>query len=334
MTVTVDLNWTYNDIRTVVLENNLLRVVVMPDLGAKIWQITYKPRGKDLLWHHPRLKPRKLGLHAAYDDNFFGGWDELYPNDEAELIGDEMFPDHGEIWTLPWSYALEHADTESVTLHMWVETPISASRLSKRITLRAGEAKLRFQHTITNLGRKPQPFLWKLHAALKADEFSRIDLPAQTMMMESFGSPRTGKTLYEYEWPYSADNNGSLHDMRKVLPMGAGVSEFQYAPDMKAGWCALTHTKEEIGFGLSYDSQVLPSCWLFASYGGWRELHTVVLEPCTGYPSRIKDGLEGGTHQILQPGETVTCAIIATIFEGLTSVGNINSEGDVTGSIA
>ncbi|REE57445.1 uncharacterized protein DUF5107 [Paenibacillus taihuensis] len=330
--VTVDTNWMYNDVRTVVIENEKLRVIVMPDLGAKIWQITFKPRGKDFLWQHPRIKPRKVGLHTNYDDHFFGGWDELYPNDMAESINEEMLPDHGEIWTLQWQYAIERADDEAVTLHMWVETPITASRLSKRITLRAGESKLRFQHTITNLGRRPQPYLWKLHAAMAADEHSRIDLPARNMMVEGFGSPRTGRTNFTYEWPFAEDDQGGKHDMRQALSSESGVSEFQYATDMKAGWCALTHTLEGIGFGLSYDNEVLPSCWLFASYGGWRELQTVVLEPCTGYPVGLQDGIDRGTHRILEPRETVSCSIVASIYEGLSAVDNIDADGDVTGT--
>ncbi|WP_188996220.1 DUF4432 family protein [Paenibacillus nasutitermitis] len=331
MTVKVDLNWTYQDIRTVILENDALRVVIMPDLGAKIWQITYKPRGRDLLWQNPRIQPRKLPFHSVYDDQFFGGWDELYPNDEAEIIAGEMYPDHGEIWTLPWQYAVEQADPEQAVLRLWVETPISGSLLSKRITLRAGETKLRFEHTITNTGRKPQPYLWKLHAAMAADEHSRIDLPAGRMQMESFGAPRTGRTSYSYDWPYSQDSSGKEYDMRQVLPESSGVSEFQYATGMHAGWCALTHTRAGIGFGLSYDAAVLPSCWLFASYGGWRGLQTVVLEPCTGYPVSVSGGVEQGTHQTLQPGETVTCAVIATVFEGLAAVEHIDTDGEVTG---
>src|SRR5919199_616506 len=107
MTVRVSTDWKFRDIDTVILENDLLRVVIMPDLGAKIWQLTYKPKGKDLLWHNPRLKPRKLPFHSIYDDTFFGGWDELYPNDTPEELNGEAEPDHGEIWTLPWEYAIE-----------------------------------------------------------------------------------------------------------------------------------------------------------------------------------------------------------------------------------
>ncbi|MBM7564026.1 DUF4432 family protein [Paenibacillus sacheonensis] len=331
MGVKVDTNWTYNEIRTVVMENEKLRVVVMPELGAKIWQIVYKPRDKELLWHHPRMTPRKLQLHASYDDHFFGGWDELYPNDETESIGGETFPDHGEIWTLPWHCAIERSDEQEAVLRLWVETPISATRIVKTITLRAGEAKLRFRHAIENKGRRPQPYLWKLHAAMSANESYRIDLPAEEVRMESFGSPRTGRTSYDYAWPYAEGADGSLHDMRQVLPFGSGVSEFQYATKMRAGWCALTDTKDGIGFGLSYDREALPSCWIFASYGGWRELQTVVLEPCTGYPAGLADGVERGTHKTLEPGQTALFDIVATVYDGYRAVEGIDGDGNVTG---
>jgi galactose mutarotase-like enzyme len=331
MTVKVDTDWTYRDIRTVILENDLLKVVLMPDLGAKIWQITYKPRGKDLLWHNPRLKPRKLPFHSVYDDQFFGGWDELFPNDVPEAIEGEMFPDHGEIWTLPWQFAVEKAEGDEAVVRLWTDTPISACRVEKTITLRAGESKLRFRHRIVNESGKTLPFLWKLHAAMAVDENSRIDLPARSVYIDDFGSPRMGATRRTYTWPYVEDARGGTHDMRKALSSSSGVSEFQYATDTDAGWCAITHTKEKIGFALAYDAKVMPHCWLFASYGGWRGLNTVVLEPCTGYPYSVNEGMKKGTHVTLAPGQTLVSQVVASVYEGWKSIETVDADGNVTG---
>ena len=55
MSVRVTTAWTYRGLRTVVLENRLLRLVVLPEAGAKIWQISYKPYDTDLLWNNPRI---------------------------------------------------------------------------------------------------------------------------------------------------------------------------------------------------------------------------------------------------------------------------------------
>lgn len=319
MSVSVSTDWSYRDVGTVILENHLVRVVVMPELGAKIWQVTYKPKGRDLLWHNPRIKPRKLPFHSSYDDNFFGGWDELFPNDMPEDLNGESMPDHGEIWTLPWEWALETYTAEEARLHLWVQTPISACRVEKWLTLRATESRLRFHHKITNVGATDQPFLWKLHPAMAVDQHCRIELGARSMYLEDFGPPRGGRTGVSYEWPYLTDEAGQKHDMRVVPVHAARVNEFQYATELRDGWCALTHTSDKVGFALAFDRSVLASCWLFSSYGGWRDLYTVVLEPCTGYPISVKEGVSQGTHRVLKAGEMVECDVTAVVFEG-TSV--------------
>ena len=58
------------------------------------------------------------------------------------------------------------------------------------------------------------------------------------------------------------------------------------------------------------------SCWIFASYGGWREHEVVVLEPCTGYPVSVQDGVAAGTHQILEPGSCVETELTALVLDG------------------
>jgi hypothetical protein len=327
MTVTVSTDWSFRDLRTLIVENALLRVVIMPELGAKIWQITYKPKGKDLLWHHPRIKPRKLPFHAGYDDNFFGGWDELFPNDMPEELNGEPMPDHGEVWTLPWEYALERCTAAEATIHLWVETPISAHRVEKWLTLRSGEPILRFHHKVTNLGPADQPYLWKLHPAMAIDEHCRIELGAGTMYVEDFGPPRGAQTGVTYQWPCLVDAQGRQHDMRAVLSRTARVNEFQYATELPEGWCALTNLADRIGFALTFDRNIFSSCWLFATYGGWRDLYTVVLEPCTGYPVSVSEGVRRGTHRILAAGETVECDVTAIVFEGTSAADALKHRG-------
>jgi hypothetical protein len=39
---------------------------------------------------------------ADYDSNFYGGIDELIPNDIPENIDGIDDPDHGELWTTPF----------------------------------------------------------------------------------------------------------------------------------------------------------------------------------------------------------------------------------------
>ena len=330
MTVSAVTDWSYRGFQAVILENSLLRAVILPELGAKIWQLTYKPQDVHLLWHNPRIKPRAVAFGASYDDHFFGGWDELFPNDMPETINGEAEPDHGEIWALSWNFSLRQSADEA-ELTLWVDTPISACRVEKRIVLRDGESRLRFRHRLTNTGLKPLPFLWKLHAAMNVHEYSRLDAGAKSVYIEDFGLPRTGRTKLRYEWPYAPGEDGVLHDMRSCLPPSSGVGEFQYVTELAAGWCALTDTKTGVGFGLAFDKDVFRSCWFFASYGGWRNLQTLVLEPCTGYPVSVNDGIAAGTHQTLGSGETLETEVTAVIYAGMKAIRFIDLDGNVDG---
>lgn len=330
MTVRVSTAWSYHGLHAIVLENTLLRVILLPQVGGKIWQITYKPTDRDLLWQHPRLTPRSVPFGAVYDDVFFGGWDELFPNDLPEEINGERLPDHGEVWTLPWNADVVRNNGDEVVLHLSVDTPISVVRIEKWITLRDGEAKLRMHHQISALSFHDQPFLWKLHAAMALGRDSRIDLPAHAMYVEDFGPPRNHATGVTYTWPYLTDDQGVEHDMRSTLPTTAQINEFQYATELTDGWCAITHPHERLGFGLAFDRRVLPACWLFATYGGWRGLSTVILEPCTGYGVSLAEGIRNGTHQLLHPGDTISCDVVATVFTGGSAVSAIDADGNVT----
>ncbi len=78
-TATLSTSWTLHGLRAIVLENRYLRLVILPEAGAKIFQIMYKPLDAALLWNHPRIVPARQAIHASYDDMWSGGWDELFP---------------------------------------------------------------------------------------------------------------------------------------------------------------------------------------------------------------------------------------------------------------
>lgn len=318
--VRCETGWSLHGLPALVLSNRLLRVVLLPTLGGKIWQITYQPHGRDLLWQHPRMLPRAVPFGARYDDVFFGGWDELFPNDMPEELAGEQMPDHGEIWSIPWHWAISAQTDDALTIHLWVETPISAVRFEKWITLREHESVLDTHYRLTNLGRRDLPFLWKLHVAMQATADSVLDIGATQMYVEDFGPPRGGATGVSYSWPYLDDASGTRHDMRRCLAPETRSNEFQYATALHSGWCALTHSQEQLGLALAFDTAVLPSCWVFASYGGWRELQTVVLEPCTGYPISVAQGVAQGTHHILRAGAVIETRVQAIVYSGVRAV--------------
>ena len=327
MSVRFDAEWSYRGFRAIVLENVALRVVILPELGAKVWSLVAKGRDREMLWHNPRVKPRPAPLGARYDDWFCGGWDELFPNDAPVTIGGEAYPDHGELWSMPFTWEVVAASPAEVTIRFSCAGTVTASLFEKWITLRADEAILRTRYRISNTGPAPLDFHWKMHPALHHGDNARVDLPAGRVVIdENFAGEFA---VPEFTWPQAAGAQGLNIDMRRLPPKSHQTARFFYAVELREGWCALTDGDERVGFGLVFDPAILSTVWVFGSYGGWRGLHTTILEPCTGFPFELDKALAGGRFSHLEPGEVIDTEVLAVVYEGQARVGGISPDGSV-----
>jgi len=309
---TLSTEWSLAGQPAVVLENRWLRAVVLPGLGSKIVSLVDKRADAELLWRNPRVPLRPVPFGAVYDDHFVGGWDELFPNDEPEVLAGERVPDHGELWTLPWDARTGSGDGE-VSLDLAIATPVSGCRVNKRLVLGAGP-ELRLEHAVTNEGRRPLPFLWKSHVAVALHPDTVVDLAARDVLVHEFGEPRVRPPGGVFRWP-GPTVDGVSHDFRRRPDTSRrGVSEFLLATGLDRGACGVEHPAAGTGLRLAWDLADLPSCWLFASHGGgWRGLDVLVLEPCTGYPLSVAAGVAAGTHQVLPAGATRSWTLTAAI---------------------
>src|SRR2546429_3998102 len=179
----VNSDWNYRGLRVVALENKFLRLAILPEAGAKIWQITYKPLDVELLWNNSRIGPSRLPANSRYDDVWSGGWDELFPNDEVAVIDGESYPDHGELWTGQWT-AEPFANADDVGVRLRYLTPISSIEMEKTIRLRREHSRIDFHHRFVNKGRTCFSFLWKLHPAMAVSSRHRVDFPAMKVVVE------------------------------------------------------------------------------------------------------------------------------------------------------
>ncbi len=304
----------------------MLRVVVLPELGGRVWSIVYKPLDREILWQNPRVPPRRVPFGAYYDDTWCGGWEELFPNDVPATILAEKYPDHGEVWTIEWdSTAAASDDSASVSLSCL--TPISSFRLEKRIALHGEEAAVHTEHRLTNEGLDEFPFLWKMHPAFRVSSDCRIDFPPMTVELEpAFTASLTGAPT-TFPWPYADTPQGRI-DLRQVPPETSKRALFFYGTGFKEGWCAITDVAARLTYGLTFCPSVFSSCWLFASFGGWRNHNVAILEPSTAYPFEIEKAIERGTAPVLAPGASLETQIALRIQTGLSKVNGVSPSGD------
>jgi len=328
--IAVETEWQYHGLLAICIENSVLRIVVLPELGGKIFRLIHKPSDSSILWQNPRLVPRQLPMGARFDDHFFGGWDELFPNDEPTSVTGEPYPDHGELWTLPWQARIEEHSVERAVLHMWCYGSVTNTRLDRWLTVMRDSPVLAFSYTLMNMDHTGLDFLWKLHPALNITSSSRIDLPPCTVIRGDEGfSGLIGEECFP--WPVCRGKDGNKYDLRFMFSPGRSFREFMYGIDLSDGWCAITDREKNVGFGLRFPKEVFTSIWLFVTDGGWRGYRTAILEPCTAYPFLLDKAIEQGTCGHLNPGETLTCEVEAVVYEGFSGVNGIKPGGQVIG---
>ncbi len=324
----VDQHWQYHDLHAIVLENRALRVTLLPEVGAKLYDLIYKPADNNVLWHNPRLEPRRPVFGQNFDDWWSGGWDEVFPTCDVSTYQGETYPYLGELWALPWSWRLEDAGPSAAGVYLSRTTIIAPARMEKWIRLEGDEPVVRFRHRLTNVGTRPLDFVWGIHPCFAIEPGYRIDAPAGTVVVGHTATAPFGPVGTMYRWPDAPHGRGT-HDMRIVPPAAQGWCEGHYLTELADGWVALTDPKAELGVALVFPREVFPVVWCWMAYGGWRGHYHVALEPWTGWPHQLDKAVAAGRHRTLAPQESLTCETTAVVYAGLRSVSGVGWDGTV-----
>ncbi|MHB9094015.1 MAG: aldose epimerase family protein, partial [Eubacteriales bacterium] len=295
-------DWSYRGLRTIIMENSLVRLSILLDLGAKMHEFIYKPLDTDFLWHNPRVKAQKAPLGGKFDDFWSGGWDEIFPCDTQCQYKGDFYPDHGELWSLGWDYELEEHSAERLAVRLRTRGFATPSIVEKQIVLKPGETKVTITYTVKNEGFTDMDFVWKIHPAFAVTPQHRIDIPAEMVIVDPSFRDELPQGVDSFKWPLMQLAGGETRDMRKIPPAEAGITHFQYAAELRAGWCAVTDTERRVGLGLVFPKDLFPFIWLFLPYGGWRGHYTALLEPSVGCPYDFNETVARGNFLSLQPG--------------------------------
>lgn len=280
------------------LSNANIRVVVEAGRGGAITELVGGPSGDRWLLHDPGRRAGRANDYPVYDDVWSGGFEELFPNDAPVTFDGRALPDHGELWNQPFDVLSATPTVVQLRRHC---TSVPAD-LDKAIALDTAAAGLTIRYRLSSRADAPLWHLFKLHPALRVEAGDRLLLPGGvvTPVEPGFG-PLAGAG--GHVWPVPEDEAGRPLDLSLVRDPVERFREFVYVSDLPEGWCGLRRTRTGETFRLEYPREVFPYCWLFITYGGWRDYHTVVLEPCTNVPKDLDEARARGSCAVLQPGE-------------------------------
>lgn len=334
------------DQRALFLENERLRVGVLVDKGADIFQFLYKPTDTEFMLHTPwgLRRPAIQSPQTAWGtflDYYEGGWQEILPNGgPACTYRGVALGLHDEISVIPWQFQVVVDTPAEVQVALAVRPFRTPFYLRRLMRLRSHEAILTLEETLTNESGETLDFMWGHHPAFGAPFLGpecRIDLPGEALILETIeGAAGTRLGGGRHRWPLATARDGALVDFSRPEPGGAGVEDLGYVLNLPEGWYAVTNQAAQVGFALTWSLTAFPYLWVWRQFNGgadypwYKRVYTMALEPWSSYPSGgLVTAVANGSAAQLGPGQSITTILRAVAYANVRSVKRVSPEGEI-----
>ena len=180
------------DYELLVLENDYLQVTLLPELGGRVYQMTFKPSGHNELYQNPVIKPTQWGPPEQ-------GWWLAVGGIEWGLPVEE----HGYEWGTPWTYQAA-TSTAGVTVTLQDTTAEDRIRATVEVHLPAATGLLAVTPRIENPTAAAIDYKYWTNAMLAPGQANTVGpdlhfiLNSDQVTVHSSGDFKEGQIL---DWP-------------------------------------------------------------------------------------------------------------------------------------
>jgi galactose mutarotase-like enzyme len=285
-------------LEAVVIENGLLRLTVVPQLGGKIVSLVRCESGHEfLLQPHESTQAYQLPIYGdRFGEYESSGFDDCLPTVAECFYPEEPFlsrqlPDHGDVWCLP-------AKVEAFEDQINLTTVLRSLPLRFTRTVRLQGNQVRLDYEATNLSESTVKFLWSAHPLLKVEPAAEIILPQEVREVEVAWSKdeRLGKAGDRCPWPEATDCFGRPVELNRISSVIEGTAEKLFTPRLSDGFCGMFLPQANESIAFRFDTRQVPYIGIWICQGGWpgnrsTQDFTVALEPCNGRPDSLDDAI-------------------------------------------
>ena len=177
------------------LENDYLKICILPELGGRIWSAVDKTNDHEFVYHNHVVKPALAGLNGPW---VMGGIEFCNRHQDAFHMVD---------------YRMEKGEDGSCTVFLQNTDRISGVRNITKLTLQPDRAYIEITGQLYNGACLSKPSFWGVNIAVSADENTRTIFPPDTESSHRKRSFRTNRCRMENS---DYDFLGSYDYERKV----------------------------------------------------------------------------------------------------------------------
>ncbi len=329
---------------TVVLENDLLAVKLVPEKGSDIVEILEKRRGLNLLYRSPvafhrfgSLSPPLGTDDSGFMDYYEGGWQDILPSPGyPSSYKGARWGLHGETALLPWKARIvDEAGLASVKLTVdLVRFPL---RVEKTVSLGEGESVVRIKWEIDNLAEQDVDFAWVQHIVFGRPMMGpgmKVDLKAGECIAGKYPRSRF-EAEKPFDWPEAPALNGSTIDVSSEPDDSKRYEDVLYLK-MKEPWYAIRNTGLGLTIGVAWDRNAFPYLWYWLNngvldYPWWGRSYNLGLELSSSFGEYGIGGFaERGDALHLAEGKKLEAWAVLSVNEGAGSVRDVDATGKLT----
>lgn len=324
----------YNGYRSLLIENELIRLLIMYEKGTDIVEFVYKPLDVDFMWRSPAVisankKNQITKEHpaGAFLDEYEGGWQELLPNINSPTnYKGASLGFHGEACFRAWDFQVLKDTVEEVKIMFTVRLNRAPFFVTKTVSVKSYSAAVEFSEEIYNEGSEEFKFTWGQHPAIGIPFLSSkciISLP-EGAIGRTYDKDFSQNSIFpldkEFKWPIAKDKNGNDVDLSKVMDPDTKTAFCISFEKMKDGWYGITNPDLGIGFGMKWDINIFKYIWMWAVYRGYFSFpfygrtFNIALEPWSAIPDNLDDVIKAGRELTLEPDKRIKTDFTALVY--------------------
>jgi hypothetical protein len=287
-----------------IVENELIRVKVLPRIGAKIASLEYLPQAFETLSQPSNGRYSTPVFGASFAEFDTSGADEMFPTIDPCVLPDGVsLPDHGELWPLPWDVS---PAGESLTCA--VEGRVLFYRFVRNLSLDGANVILDYR--IANLDERDLYGLWAFHGLIACDELSVVELRGIDRVLNVHDNPEYGRPGTILPFPggdkrIDAVNSRDARSTRKFYCDGV----------YNAGAASITLNRGRLRYELSWDASKIPYLGVWINEGGFKDEYNAALEPSNGFYDSPEKALKFGALKPVPPGGELNWRLTITLLK-------------------
>ncbi|MGJ8586266.1 MAG: hypothetical protein ACSHXD_19415 [Marinosulfonomonas sp.] len=267
-----------------VLENDTVKLVVMPSLGARVVELCDKRTGRNWL-------TTGSDITKTLDATTFGGeqsigWDECFPS-IAQTPNPTPNRDHGDLWGRGHEVRCDKDSLTSVFT-------CSEYRFARDLILDKDCVTARYRVSRPLSAKQPFPYLWSQHCLLGTH-------PGEKIMLDGVKSPRPALPT----------------EISDLVVQGVSAKQAHKAYGEVEDKARISVSGSNGGIQFSWSAADIPWCGIWLDYGGWptdAPIHQIAIEPTTAPFEDPQTAMKNGHGRQLEPGQTVEWAMQINVF--------------------